>query len=70
MGRLMPGPPAAVASSISMVHRRRDQPIVSGALRRHDPIEPDKTPEEGYHFTEDMTDQGDQVDPPAKGADA
>ena len=34
------------------------------------PIEPEKTPEEGYHFTEDMTEQGDQVDAPAEGADA
>ncbi len=34
------------------------------------PVEPDKTPEEGYHFTEDMTDQGDRVGPPAEGADA
>ena len=29
----------------------------AGALRRHGPIEPDRTPEEGYHLTEDMTDQ-------------
>ena len=33
-------------------------------------IEPAKTPEQGYHFTEDMTRQGDRVDAPAEGADA
>ena len=40
------------------LHRRRDEPVLPGALRRARlPIEPDKTPEEGYHFTEDMTDK-------------
>ena len=34
------------------------------------PMEQDKTPEEGYHFTEDMTEQGDRLDAPAKGAHA
>ena len=34
------------------------------------PVEPDRTPEEGYHFTEDMTDQRDRLGPPAEGADA
>ena len=32
-------------------------------------VEPDRTPEEGYHFTEDMTDRAIDVDPPAEGAD-
>ena len=39
------------------LHRRRDQPVLPGHLRGHDPVEPPKTPEEGYHFTEDMTDK-------------
>ena len=34
------------------------------------PIEPEKTPEEGYHFTRGHDRQGDQVDAPAEGADA
>ena len=34
------------------------------------PVEPEKTPEEGYHFTEDMTDKAIEVDPPAEGAHA
>ena len=34
------------------------------------PVEPEKTPEQGYHFTEDLTNKGDQVDPPAKIAHA
>ena len=34
------------------------------------PVEPEKTPEEGYHFTEDITQKGDQMGPPAEGADA
>ena len=33
------------------------------------PVEPPKTPEEGYHFTEDMTDKAIALDPPAEGAD-
>ena len=34
------------------------------------PVEPERTPEEGYHFTEDMTDTGDRLGAPAEGADA
>ena len=34
------------------------------------PVEPDKTPEEGYYFNDDLTTHDDQVDPPAEGADA
>ncbi len=34
------------------------------------PVEPDKTPEEGYHFTEDMADKAIKLDPRAKGAHA
>ena len=34
------------------------------------PVEPEKTPEEGYHFTEDMTDKAIELGPPAEGADA
>ena len=34
------------------------------------PIEPDKTPEEGYHFTEDMTNKAIGWIAPAEGADA
>ena len=33
------------------------QPMVSGPVRRHHPVEPDKTPEEGYHLVDDMTDK-------------
>ena len=55
--RSTPGPPAAAASSTSTASsaarrtstRRR---IYDGTV----PVEPDRTPEEGYHFTEDMTD--------------
>ena len=34
------------------------------------PVEPDKTPEEGYHLTEDLDRPGDRLGPPAEGADA
>ena len=34
------------------------------------PVEPDRTPEEGYHFTEDMTDHAIDWVLPAEGADA
>ena len=34
------------------------------------PVEPEKTPEEGYHFTEDMTDKAIDWVAPAEGADA
>ena len=39
------------------IHRRRGQPVVPDALRGTTPIEPEKTPEEGYHLMEDMTDK-------------
>ena len=31
--------------------------MVSDAVRRHQCVEPKKTPEEGYHLMEDMTDK-------------
>ena len=34
------------------------------------PVDPDRTPEEGYHLTEDMTDHAIVVGAPAEGADA
>ena len=34
------------------------------------PVEPDRTPEEGYHFTEDMTDNAIDWIAPAEGVDA
>ena len=34
------------------------------------PVEPPKTPEQGYHFGEDMTDRAVGLGPPAEGADA
>jgi arylsulfatase len=37
------------------------------ALRRNDAVEPDRTPEEGYHLTEDLGRQGDRLDPAAEG---
>ena len=38
------------------LHRRRDQPVVPGHLRRHHADRAGaRRPEEGYHFTEDMT---------------
>ena len=38
--------------------RRRNKPMVSRRIYEGTtPVEPDKTPEEGYHFTEDMTDK-------------
>ena len=38
------------------LHRRRDEPVVSRDLRGHDADRGRRsTPEEGYHFTEDMT---------------
>ena len=40
------------------LHRRRDEPVRARDLPRDTvAVEPDETPEEGYHFTEDMTDQ-------------
>ena len=40
------------------LHRRRDQPVLSRRIYEGTtPVEPAKTPEEGYHFTEDMTDK-------------
>ena len=34
------------------LHRRRDQPVSVQHCTRHQRIEPDKTPGEGYHFDE------------------
>ena len=55
--RSTPGPPAAVVRALLRLHRRRDESVLPGDLRGTTPVEPDKTPEEGYHFTEDMTDK-------------
>ena len=33
------------------------QPVLPGPVRGHDPGEPDRTPEEGYHLMGDMTDK-------------
>ena len=38
------------------LHRRREQPVLPGPVRRFTPVEPAKTPEEGYHLTEDLAD--------------
>ncbi len=37
------------------LHRRRNQPVVPGDLRRHDANRAREDAGEGYHFTEDMT---------------
>ena len=39
------------------LHRRRDEPVVAGALREHDAGRADRTTREGYHFMTDMTDK-------------
>jgi arylsulfatase A-like enzyme len=31
--------------------------VVSGPCRRHHQVEPPKTPEQGYHLTEDLADK-------------
>ena len=49
------------------VHRRREQSVLPGALRRYDADPAGRTPEEGYHLTEDLADQGDRLDPAAEG---
>jgi arylsulfatase A-like enzyme len=36
---------------------RRHPPVLSRAGRRHHRVEPERTPEEGYHFTEDLVDK-------------
>ena len=58
MGPFEPGRPVAAASSTSTAssagRRTSTRPaIYDGTV----PIEQNQTPEEGYHFTEDMTDQ-------------
>ena len=45
---------ASTTSTASSAGRRTSTPPRSTG---HVPVEPDQTPEEGYHFTEDMTDQ-------------
>ena len=52
------------------LHRRREQPVGSGPVRRHDPVEPPATAEEGYHLTEDLADRAVQLGASAEGADA
>jgi arylsulfatase len=51
------GPPAAAGSSTSTASSAGDESVRAGAVPGHGPIEPERTPEEGYHFTEDMTDR-------------
>ena len=70
MGPFSAWPTGVRLRALLRLHRRRDEPVRAGDLPGHGPVEPDRTPEEGYHFTEDMTDQRDRLDPPAEGADA
>ena len=52
------GRPAAAASSTSTASSAARRTSTHPALYDGTtPVEPDRTPEEGYHFTEDMTDQ-------------
>ena len=53
------------------LHRRRDQPVrTRRSTRARRRSSPTRRPEEGYHFTEDMTDKAIDVGAPAEGADA
>ena len=71
MGPFRQWPTGVGVRVLLRIHRRRDEPVLPGAsTKARRPIEPPKTPEEGYHFTEDMTDQGDRVGSPAEVADA
>ena len=56
--RSTPGRPAAAASSTSTASSAaRRTSTTRRSTRARPPVEPEKTPEEGYHFTEDMTDK-------------
>ena len=52
------------------VHRRRDEPVLSGALRRHDADRAGEDARTGLSPDRRPDHQGDQLDPPAKGVDA
>ena len=52
------------------LHRRRDQPVVSGHLRRHDADGTGQEPRAGLPLHRGHDEQGDGVGPPAEGADA
>ena len=51
-------------------HRWRDQPVVSGAVRRHDADRAGEDARRGLSPDRRYDHQGDQVDPPAEGAHA
>ena len=57
MGPFDHWPTAAAASSTSTGSSAARRTSGTGDLRGTTPIEPEPTPEEGYHFTEDMTDK-------------
>ena len=63
-------PSREAASSTSTVHRRRGQSVVSLALRGHRADRAGQDPGGGLSPGRRYDDQGDQVDPPAEGADA
>ena len=52
------------------LHRRRDQPVVPGDLRRHHPDRAREDAGAGLPLHRGHDEQGDQVDAPAEGADA
>ena len=52
------------------LHRRRDQPVVPGHLRRHDAGRAGEDARAGLPLHRGHDEQGDQVDAPAEGADA
>ena len=69
--RLRADRPLADAFGLRQVlrlHRRRDQPVVAGALRRHDRVETPKDPELPLHDRHDQS--GDQLDAVPEGAHA
>ena len=70
-GRSTAGRPVAAGSSTSTgSSAARTTSGTPRCTKGTTPIEPPKTPEEGYHLTEDLTDQADQLGAPAEGADA
>ncbi len=63
-------PTAVRLRQVLRVHRRRDEPVAPGHLRRHDAASSaDRTPR-GYHFMTDMTDQAIEWIKRPEGADA
>ena len=57
MGPFDAGRRVVAGSKLLRVHRRGEQPVGPGAVRRTTPVEPPATPEEGYHLTEDLADR-------------